>query len=60
MYNHIYTSSEHYFMELIQLQRSAVYTTIVKGYKMAKLVHTAETGGSLSGQAALSLRGNIV
>ena len=48
--NHIYLSSEQYFMELTQVQRTAVYTTIMKEYKMSKLVHTPETGGSLSGQ----------
>ena len=44
-----------------QVQRAADYIAITRDqYKMNKLVHTSETGGSLSGQAALSLRGNIV
>ena len=35
-----------------QVQRAADYIAITKDYKMNKLVHTPETGGSLSGQAA--------
>ena len=43
-----------------QKQRAAAYIAITKEYKMSKLVHTPETGGSLSGQAAISLHGSIV
>ena len=43
-----------------QIQRAAGYIAIAKEYKMTKLVHTPETGGNLSGQTALSLRGSTV
>ena len=48
-------------MDSKQVQRAANYIAIIiKEYKMTKLVHTPETGGSVSGQTALYLRGNIV
>ena len=43
LYNSSISSSEQYFMDLTQVQRTAVYTPIMKEYKMSKLVHTPET-----------------